>query len=151
MENNRKLRVLCLHGWNNTSEIFRFQLQYYIETYSSVVEFVFLDGPYACSKLPLKPLAKIGFEGCKVIENNFQPSFSPKEKPFPPVPIEEVAYEDKDGTSKRYYCWMGLSDNILKYDKKAKELKIGKTRLDQTVYGNEESLQYVIDFINSQE
>jgi len=44
---------------------------------------------------------------------------------------------------------MGLSDNILKYDKKAKELRIGKTRLEQTVYGNEESLQYVIDFINS--
>ena len=96
MEGNRKLRVLCLHGWNNTSEIFKYQIQYYIETYSTVIDFIFLDGPFACSKLPLKPLVNVGFDGCDVIKSNNTPSMSPHEKPFPPSPPGEIDYEGLD-------------------------------------------------------
>ena len=41
----KKLRILCLHGWNNTSEIMMFQMQDFINTTSDLCEFVFLDGP----------------------------------------------------------------------------------------------------------
>lgn len=117
MDNNRKLRVLCLHGFNNTSEIFKYQLQYYLETYSTVIDFVFLDGPFACSKLPLKSLVKLGFEGCKVIDNNSKQSFNPNEKSFPPSPPGEIDYEGINSESQRFYCWMDSSKNIMKFDK----------------------------------
>ena len=44
----KKLRILCLHGVNNTSEIFKYQLTNFIKTYENIAEFDFLDAPYAC-------------------------------------------------------------------------------------------------------
>ena len=40
----RKLRILCLHGYNNTSEIMMFQMQNFINTMSDLCEFTFIDG-----------------------------------------------------------------------------------------------------------
>ena len=41
----RKLRILCLHGWNNTGNILMYQMQNFINTFGDLCEFTFLDGP----------------------------------------------------------------------------------------------------------
>ena len=105
-----------------------------------MIDFVFLDGPFACSKLPLKPLVKLGFEGCKVIDNNSKQSLNPNSKSFPPSPPGEIDYEGINSESQRFYCWMDSSKNIMKFDKENEEFRYGKTRLDETVFGNEESM-----------
>jgi len=48
----RKLRILCLHGYNNTGEIMKFQMKNFIETFGDLCEFTFLDGP-AISQWPV--------------------------------------------------------------------------------------------------
>ena len=48
----RKLRILCFHGYNNTSEIMMFQMQDFINTMSDICEFVFLDGPKNVTREP---------------------------------------------------------------------------------------------------
>lgn len=45
----KKLRILCLHGYNNTSEIMMFQMQNFINTFGELCEFYYLDGPRACT------------------------------------------------------------------------------------------------------
>ena len=42
----KKLRILCLHGFNITAEIYKIQLSNYIKAYEHIAEFVFLDGNY---------------------------------------------------------------------------------------------------------
>ena len=42
----KKLRILCLHGYNNKGEIMMFQMQNFINTFSDICEFSFLDGPH---------------------------------------------------------------------------------------------------------
>ena len=53
MERKNRLKVLCLHGHNNTSDIFKFQLKYFMKSYEKYIDFVFLDGPFACGILPI--------------------------------------------------------------------------------------------------
>ena len=40
----RKLRVLCLHGYNNTNEILMYQMQNFINTMGELVDFSFIEG-----------------------------------------------------------------------------------------------------------
>ena len=61
------MRILCIHGVNNTSEIFEHQLKNFIKTYEHIAEFVFIDGPYACWQKPIRQFAKMGFKGCKQV------------------------------------------------------------------------------------
>ena len=42
----KKLRILCLHGYNNNAAILKFQMRNFIETFGEFVEFGFLDGPF---------------------------------------------------------------------------------------------------------
>ena len=51
----KKLRILCLHGYNNNAEILKFQMRNFIETFGDLVEFDFLDGPFEV--LNEKPLS----------------------------------------------------------------------------------------------
>jgi len=53
METNRKLRILCLHGYNNTREIMMFQMQNFINTFGEICEFDFLDGPRTATEKPI--------------------------------------------------------------------------------------------------
>jgi len=64
MDDNKKLKILCLHGYNNTPEIFKFQLRYFIESYSKYADFIFLDGPFACCQKPIGTFMKMGYKGC---------------------------------------------------------------------------------------
>ena len=60
----QKLRILCLHGYNNTSEIMMFQMQNYINTYGDMCEFTFLDGPMHVrpQEKPIKYFVKKGIK-----------------------------------------------------------------------------------------
>ena len=40
-----KLRVLCLHGYNNNSRIMEFQMKNFISTFGAFIKFEFLEGP----------------------------------------------------------------------------------------------------------
>jgi len=42
----QKLRILCLHGWNNTGTIMMYQMQNFVNTFGDLCEFQFLDGPH---------------------------------------------------------------------------------------------------------
>ena len=54
MSNPRKLRILCLHGYNNTGEIMMYQMQNMINTLGDLCEFIFIDGPKNSTEPPLK-------------------------------------------------------------------------------------------------
>jgi hypothetical protein len=50
-----KLRILCLHGYNNTKEVMMFQMQNFINTFGEICEFTFLDGPlFVTGEKPIK-------------------------------------------------------------------------------------------------
>ena len=63
---SKRLKVLCIHGHNNTSDIFKFQMKNFIKSYEKYIDFIFLDGPFACGMLPIPQLIKMGFDGCEV-------------------------------------------------------------------------------------
>ena len=48
----KKLRILCLHGYNNTTDIMMFQMQNFINTLGDLCEFTFLEGPKNATKVP---------------------------------------------------------------------------------------------------
>ena len=51
----RKLRILCLHGYNNTGQIMMHQMQDFINTMGELCEFSFIDGPLnAVGEPPIK-------------------------------------------------------------------------------------------------
>mmetsp|Transcript_15854 Transcript_15854/g.15268 ORF Transcript_15854/g.15268 Transcript_15854/m.15268 type:complete len:80 (+) Transcript_15854:3-242(+) len=58
---SRKLKVLCLHGYNNTGDIFKFQLKPFMNSFSEVLEFHFLDAPFETPDSPLKTFVDKGF------------------------------------------------------------------------------------------
>ena len=82
------MRILCLHGVNNTSEIFKFQLTNFIKSYEHIAEFDFLDGPFACWARPMKNFVKMGFKGCMQVEKG-KANLSLNEKEFCPQPSGE--------------------------------------------------------------
>ena len=88
-----KLNILCLHGYNNTADIFKYQLRNYTSKYDSLVDFHFLDGPYCCNLAPLESFVKKGFTGSP--ENS---------KPFPGQIGINVNYHPNK-QSFRYHGW----------------------------------------------
>ena len=62
MAEPKKLRILCLHGYNNNEPIMKFQMQNFIQTYSSIAEFTFLDGPLNAEEKPLKFFVRKGIK-----------------------------------------------------------------------------------------
>lgn len=50
----KKLRILCLHGYNNTSEIMMYQMQNFINTMGELCEFSFIEGPRDARDPPIK-------------------------------------------------------------------------------------------------
>ena len=85
-----KLKLLCLHGYNNTSEIMQFQMKNFIKSYEHIADFTFIDGPFSCNLEPLEGFMEKGFEGTM-------------SKPFPDGDI--FIQEHKDF---RYYSWFAL-------------------------------------------
>ena len=56
----RKLRILCLHGYNNTCEIMMYQMQNFINTMSDLVEFSFIEGIRNAQEQPIKYFVERG-------------------------------------------------------------------------------------------
>jgi len=50
----RKLRILCLHGYNNNSEIMMFQMQNFINTMGELCDFSFAEGLRNAVEPPIK-------------------------------------------------------------------------------------------------
>ena len=57
----KKLRILCMHGYNITSEIYKVLLRNFIKTYEDIAEFVFIDANYHAWNKPIKGFVKMGF------------------------------------------------------------------------------------------
>mmetsp|Transcript_26192 Transcript_26192/g.32746 ORF Transcript_26192/g.32746 Transcript_26192/m.32746 type:complete len:124 (+) Transcript_26192:39-410(+) len=50
----RKLRILCLHGYNNTSDIMMYQMQNFINTMGDLCDFSFIEGIRNAKEAPIK-------------------------------------------------------------------------------------------------
>ena len=46
MEKERKLKILCLYGMNNTREVFEFMTSGIRERYASLADFVIVEAPH---------------------------------------------------------------------------------------------------------
>jgi hypothetical protein len=46
VEQAKKLKVLCLHGYNSTAEIFDYQLKHFKKQYGQVMDFHILNSPH---------------------------------------------------------------------------------------------------------
>lgn len=47
MENKQtKLKILCMHGFNNNKETFAFMTSAFRERYAHLADFIFAEGPY---------------------------------------------------------------------------------------------------------
>ena len=60
MSEPRKLRILCLHGYNNTSEIMMYQMQNFINTMGDLCEFSFIDGDRNAEEEPIEYFVERG-------------------------------------------------------------------------------------------
>ena len=49
----KKLRILCLHGYNNTIEIMRYQMVNFAKTFDDLCEFTYIQGTWNCIEEPL--------------------------------------------------------------------------------------------------
>ena len=61
-----KLKILCLHGYNNNAETMKFMAAGVTFMMKDIAEFYYLDGPYQVDPLtkPGEPgLLKLGFKG----------------------------------------------------------------------------------------
>ena len=56
----KQLRILCLHGYNNTREIMMFQMQNFINTFGDICEFTFIEGPKVANEPPIKYFVQKG-------------------------------------------------------------------------------------------
>lgn len=52
----RKLRILCLHGYNGDSNVIGHQMRHLRQVFSEVMDFVDIDAPFEC---PEKPPAEL--------------------------------------------------------------------------------------------
>ena len=91
----------------------------------------------------------MGFKGCSVTEGSHITGDISK-KCFPPRSGNEIAISkyDKD---ERYFCWFDSTKYLIKVVTNPNGLKTavkGTTKLDETVFGSEESVMYLFDYIN---
>ncbi len=58
----RKLKILCLHGYNNTKDIMNYQTRYLRTMFDKVLDFHFVEGPHTVMhEDPPKTLVDRGF------------------------------------------------------------------------------------------
>ena len=56
----KKLRILCLHGFNTTKAIMKFQMANFTQAFDSICEFEFIEAPSDCKEDPLAFFVKMG-------------------------------------------------------------------------------------------
>ena len=58
----RTLKILCLHGFNTSAEVFQYQYRHFKQVYGDIMEFHVLDAPHECEDSPTKQLVEKGFK-----------------------------------------------------------------------------------------
>ena len=74
----KKLKILCLHGFNNNEETFRFMTEGFREMMRDIADFYFVDGTYQLDEriVPPEPaLTERGFKG--PYKSWFEPIMAP--------------------------------------------------------------------------
>ena len=46
--NNRKLKVLCLHGYNGDKTVMEYQMRHFRLVFNEVIDFEIIDAPFDC-------------------------------------------------------------------------------------------------------
>lgn len=64
----RKLKILCLHGFNNHKEVFTYMTRGFREILSEVADFHFIDGPFDIDEFVIPPEPAL-------VERGFKPPF----------------------------------------------------------------------------
>ena len=59
----RKLRVLCLHGYNTDSAVMEYQMRHFRQVFNEVIDFVIVDAPFECPEEPLMELRRFLIDG----------------------------------------------------------------------------------------
>ena len=89
-----KLRILCMHGFNNNKETFEFMTSSFREKYAHLADFVFAEGPYIINEERTPPEAALISRGFK---GPFRAWFS-----FINCVLEEINSDDDVPTSLQY-------------------------------------------------
>ena len=58
LKQRRKLRVLCLHGYNTDSKVMEYQMRHFRQVFNEVMEFTVVDAPFDCPEEPPKELKR---------------------------------------------------------------------------------------------
>ena len=101
-----------------------------------MINFHFLDGPYACNFWPLEIFVKKGFKGTK----EGDPS-----KPYAGTSECVRYFKNKPEIDFRYYGWQTLDK---RFDENIKDLKMGCTLLNTTMVGVDGCIDYMINYLN---
>ena len=57
-QQNRKLKILCLHGYNGNARFMEHQMRHFKQIFSEVMEFVLIDAPFKCQDEPMRETKK---------------------------------------------------------------------------------------------
>lgn len=55
----RKLRVLCLHGYNTDKNVMEYQMRHFRQVFNEVIDFVAVDAPFECPGAPPRELKRL--------------------------------------------------------------------------------------------
>jgi len=55
---NRKLKILCLHGYNSDARVMEYQMRHFRQVFNEVMDFVIVDAPFECKDEPYKELKR---------------------------------------------------------------------------------------------
>ncbi len=58
LKQSRKLRVLCLHGFNTDACVMEYQMRHFRQVFHEVMEFIVVDAPFKCMDEPPKELRR---------------------------------------------------------------------------------------------
>ena len=61
MESRKALKMLCLHGYNTSREVFEYQFRQFKQAYENVMDFHILQAPHDVPEEPPKALVEKGF------------------------------------------------------------------------------------------
>ena len=90
LKHERKLKVLCLHGYNTDANVMEYQMRHFRAVFHEVMEFTIVNAPFDCEDAPPRELQKKFFPE--------QPSAKFKSwlKFHSWLPTEEKKYESPD-------------------------------------------------------
>jgi len=52
--NKRKLKVLCLHGYNSDKNVMEYQMRHFRLVFGEVIDFEIIDAPFECQEPPIE-------------------------------------------------------------------------------------------------